>query len=65
MNSQCDESVFGVAGKIVDVSTSGARIEATEPIGNVGMLLRLRANFRWGIWCVCCRLTALFAQKNP
>ncbi|HMU66966.1 MAG TPA: PilZ domain-containing protein [Cellvibrionaceae bacterium] len=48
MNSQSDEAVFGVAGKIVDVSTSGARIEATERLGNVGDIIEVKGKFQVG-----------------
>jgi hypothetical protein len=48
VNSKIDDSIFGVAGKIVDVSTSGARIESSDRLGTVGDLIEIKGKFQVG-----------------
>jgi hypothetical protein len=48
VNSQSNEAIFGVAGKFVDVSTTGARIEASDSLGVVGDLIEVKGKFQVG-----------------
>lgn len=66
MNSQSDESIFGVAGKIVDVSTSGARIEATERLGSVGDIIEVKGKFQVGNMVRMLSINCIIrAEKTP
>jgi hypothetical protein len=47
-NNTTDTDFMGVAGKIVDISTSGARVEMFEPLGKVGDLVEIKGKFQVG-----------------
>lgn len=66
MNSQSDESVFAVAGKIVDVSTTGARIEATDRLGGVGDIIEVKGKFQVGNMVRMLSINCVIREeKNP
>jgi hypothetical protein len=48
VNNDSNDAIFGVVGKIVDVSTSGARIESSSRLGNVGDLIEVKGKFQVG-----------------
>ena len=48
VNNQTDECINAVEAKIIDISTSGARIETPEPLGTPGDLIELNGTFQVG-----------------
>jgi PilZ domain len=48
VNNKNDENIFAVGCKVVDISTSGARIESTESIGNSGDVIEVKGKFLVG-----------------
>lgn len=47
-NNVTDNSKFGIAGKIVDISTSGARIDMFSALGQAGDLVEIKGKFEVG-----------------
>lgn len=47
-NNTTKPEKIGIAGKIVDISTSGARVEMFEPLGSTGDLVEIKGKFEVG-----------------
>lgn len=48
VNNKMDEKIFAVGGKVVDISTTGARIESTESLGAIGDAIEIKGKFLIG-----------------
>lgn len=65
VNSRSNESVFAVACKIVDVSTSGARIESTESLGVVGDIIEIKGKFMVGSIARMASIKCVIRTEKP
>jgi PilZ domain len=45
VNNNADEKIYAVGGTVVDISTSGARIESTQSLGAIGDTIEFKGKF--------------------